>query len=380
MQNTSSNRTRSLQSEDFCAYNLQCGPWEETAEWLTYDRNTDLSLYVNHKTPTQTSCSTGTSCGCSARDIVYQETNEIILPYYYNKVEMYESQTYNYTEYDLFALKTRLLPEIQKIDSSYTVRFDVREYDNKMYNVVEIYSGSEFVPLLGELYEQIRDIVADALDKDITSYSLLIHGEFPIEYKDVCLPSAWLSSILRILFMPETKCKKVLGIPTMRDSCRTVTMGSYYIIDSKVYVDLTDFTELYSIYGLEDLDRATYKSFSNLYHQLYKRLLNYLIDIYKLGSIVLNTDNEIIRDFELQPLVMNVKMGLGIYMANYRTHHLRDPTRFLYKVLLGDRYIMAETTVLEKLKEVGFDVKENIVFIRDYRDLQIVWYWTDKVY
>lgn len=376
-------RERSLQSEDFCAYNLECGPWSDIPEWLTYNKNTDLSLYVNYKERDESTCSKNTTCGCNKQNVTYQETNDILLPYYYNKIGMDEPQTYNYTEYDLYSLKTRILPELLKIDSTYSVRFNVKEYEGKMHNCVEIYSGATFIPLYGDLYNRVRSIVADAMNEDLLDYCLLIHGEFPIEYLGVCMPSAWLSSILRILFMPESRCKRVVSLPIMKESCKTVTMGPYYLEDSKVYVDLSEAANIYSIYGFEDgelVGDLTYKSYGNLYQMLYKRLLNYLVDLYKLGSIVLNTTSNLIRDFELQPVVTNEEMQLGIYVADYRTHHLRDATRFLYRMLVGDKYVTVDPLVLEKLREVGFETTDQVVYIENYRDLEIIWYWSDKVY
>lgn len=341
--------------------------------WEEMDNDTVITPEYAHKFDRSGLCEFGVcvgSCSCKGTGIKVDYTKNVLTPYGYTKAKYNKGQSYNYDEYDLFALKTKILPHIQKMNSTWYPVFEPMDGGDKMvYNSVELYSGSTFVPTTDELYPALRKIVDDAIEL-FPGYCLLLHDFYPIMYKDVCLPATWISSILLVMYGGTS--------PECDEGCRDLIHGNYKYKDGAVYVKLyhgedteflTDYVELPDEEKLED-ESATgstilkfQNGYSDRYYKLYFRLLDYLHDLYLRGSVVLRSpdNDDFIRNWQLRPFVKTAE-NINIYIADYRdTLLIPHPTEFLirrlqgYSIvkypLVGEYMYRAE----EILKQEGYD-------------------------
>jgi hypothetical protein len=146
------------------------------------------------------SCSAdGLNCGGVKTEI--QETNDVLTPYWHTIFELNSGKPlyFNYTQYTLFALQSKIIPELKP---GYRIKFLNLQVDDKMVVIVQLYKGDEFVPSLGEVEIELRSLVDQALIFE-PEYALLIHNRYPIDYKHECMSTSWLTSILPMLPVPR---------------------------------------------------------------------------------------------------------------------------------------------------------------------------------
>jgi hypothetical protein len=101
----------------------------------------------------------------------------------------------NYGPYDLFVLRTKLLPQLQQLNKGYDIGFARFEVNNTMRMTINVLDGGEFVSLDKEQAAQIQRWIDEAIAFE-REYSLLITSRALIQYKGKQIPSYWVASML----------------------------------------------------------------------------------------------------------------------------------------------------------------------------------------
>ena len=295
-----------------------------------------------------TTCSIG---GCSSQDndcnriYTYIPTKDIFTPYAYtvipiNPTDDTRSPKYNYDEYNLFCLRTRLAPHVKSLGlrlagvDSWGIRFEPLLDDIIMRIAVVIYNGDVFVPVTDEFYEELQDLVdlicndtyieEDGQQENIKDYCLLIHSTFSIYYKGVMIDKVWLSSVLPYIPLPST------------------------VIYSQSFDTLYGYPSLYLPSGNTESDGVYIKlerkfSYTTTYNKLYLQTLDIIHDFYTRGTIILDSqlDSNFIQLWGLtQNNVIKTNTNIGVYHPGWINRWIApNPTKFLLDRRSGIPYI-----------------------------------------
>lgn len=239
-------------------------------------------------------CKTCVSGTCSERQEA-TETKDIFTPFWFtiiprNGMDGTHRNEPNYEPYDLFCLMTKISPHIKAMglrrdkDSAWYPRFiavrsnpdqikfltgkynfEVKEMDegetmyvddighihridedrDVMVITVQIYDGSDFVPVdTEEMRKEIQDMVDTQLNVH-KGYVIVLHDRFPIFYKGEHINHTWFKMILRLIpippevVYPETQLDgRKFGLEAIYDSGAIYAKLNGELSYEKVYRDL----------------------------------------------------------------------------------------------------------------------------------------------
>lgn len=332
-------------------------------------------------------------------------TKNLLTKFYNTQAKWGVSQHYNYDPYDLFALKSKLVRHVEIINPLLSPHLEVLPLEGKMVVSVELYDGSTFHPTDEEMYSKLRPIV----DREIEEYPdhcLLIHDWNSILYKGICLHSHWLKTVLKLMYgSGDVSCSRLaMHLTKEVAECSSLVTGEaenggpiYKYVDGAVLVNLRPRKITYDtekIFTEEDMkglvEEATVgivkigtKSYLDRYNNLYLRLLDFLVDIFVRGALVLHEeiDKDFIEDWDLEPLI-KTQTERHLYVADYRNCFLFScGTTFLTRQMQGFyeiKYEMEDRNrekLSELLAEEGlpYEIHGKFVHIAvgNYEDLQI---------
>ena len=269
-------------------------------------------------------------------------TLNVVTPYFYTITGVYSEgdpnaspPEYNYDEYDLFCLKTRLAPHVKRIGlreasvDSWEFSFQQILHENVMRITVTISDGGEFVPITSNFHNELQSIVDDITSTN-RDYCLLIHSQFNIVYKDLIIDRVWLNSVLKYLPIPST---------VVYDQVRDTTYGYDSFYSSFVPSPSPPPSPPSNVDGVYvKLERKF--TYTDAYYRLYMNTLNIIYDFYKRGTIALyTTDKEFIELWNLDEYTIDnneVKLYYPLWINNWIAP---DPTKFLLDRRCGIPYI-----------------------------------------
>ena len=239
---------------------------------------------------------------CSS-GIGIKNVDDIVLPFSYATIPIggdgvAVTDEQNYVPYQLFCLKSRILPFVPGWD----IGFTPKRIGDRVHLILEFHGVNGRVDLDSEKRKYIVQLVDDIISHH-SDYCLLFTGSVNIEYRGISIPSVWTVGMLPFIDMPDR---------IYYGDNEKYMLESYYSGQS-VFAKLE---------GVVD--------YMNAYHRLHTFILKSLFSLYESGSIISEPESEIVRNWGL----VNVKKN--IYKPSWRnTFYAPDPVRFLWSRLEG---------------------------------------------
>lgn len=108
----------------------------------------------------------------------------------------------NYTDYELFLLRTRLQDCLQGAQAALRVDLIPKEWNERMHLTVELHAGPDRVQLTPALHQRLSDCLEAITD----TACLLLSDKVSFTYQGVCLPAWWLQSLLPTVRIDDPPC------------------------------------------------------------------------------------------------------------------------------------------------------------------------------
>lgn len=288
---------------------------------------------------------------------------QVLTPYYYSVLNISpegctEQEANNYNEYNLFCLRTRLVPFLSSQGWGHlSVTFPPIQRGKRM--VIGLYltnagQKAEFLPReIEKLERKVTEITTVKPE-----YCILYSSDIPVYYKMKRIPSAWVLSVLPYILIDEHT--------------------NPYVDGTHLYVNL-----------------SRYGDYNIRYNQMYSEISKILKDYYSWGGVVCN--DSFAQKWQLAPYISlgfetidNVNQlltdeeirestdGNGLYLPTWINNHFApDRVLFLLERMAGETIIKIKISSLlgqraslgEYLKDYTFYINDNLLIIEDMKSL-----------
>lgn len=174
----------------------------------------------------------------------------------------------NYRPYQLFALRTRLQPIVNRLfpseyegEAKYAVRYNMRMLDNKLTNIIQLYDGKECVMIKGSDREYLQRVVNEILGNNpnmsllISNNTVFMNNPFS-DGRHTLISDCWSRRIIPFLRLPRNYNGQ------MRSSSEYQIGGLYIDLSMKV-------------------------NYQRVYNDLYMSIVKTIDRLYNEGNVVL---------------------------------------------------------------------------------------------
>src|SRR5579875_461207 len=149
------------------------------------------------------SCCNGTSCSTTDECSPSVFTLSVMTPFtrelgVKSPLVPTPAPKYNYTDYDVFCLKSKIYPYIRMLSSSFYPIFVFYEYLGEMRMFMELYENGDFHSMNSKEQQFLQEKV-DYWGKTLTKHFLLIDGNVVKNWNGITLPQHWLQAIISYL-------------------------------------------------------------------------------------------------------------------------------------------------------------------------------------
>lgn len=286
----------------------------------------------------------------------------VLTPYFYplltvSPLNCTEQEESNYNEYNLFCLKTRLRPFLEKhISSALTIEFVPLQRGPRFYIGIRLSDAGERIDLTSKQQRLLEDKVTEITTINRTT-CLLFSADVEL-YLDQfkLIPVVWILSVLPYLPIDPTT--------------------NPYVNETHLFVDL----DHYSDYNIR---------YDQMYYQIEKELRDYyrrgavvcnayFADIWHLSSYILLGFSSILNEAELleDEAIAELTDSNGLYLPTW--HDVRfapDRVEFLLSRMAGERIVKIKIHPIQKanvakiLSGRDFLINERHVILYDVQDL-----------
>lgn len=208
-----------------------------------------------------------------------------LTPYFYPRINLnllgcQPEEDPNYREYDLFCLKTRLLPFLEKWElHRNSIQFVPVQRGDKFLIGIRLVDADVRVDLSTEMQQRLENKIKEITSIDRMS-CLLFSSDVEIYVGGKKIPANWITSMLPYI------------------SVDPVT--NPYLNGMYLYVDL-----------------SVYPDYNSKYHQLYDEISRQLLEYYQQGAVICNST--FAEAWSLRPITL-----LGVPIINSRDEMAED--------------------------------------------------------
>lgn len=248
----------------------------------SYSRHTDIPyIYRELLSP----------CSCGSKEPELLKTEIVYTPYYYSIIKGYEGEdggwyyedsTRNYSDYDLFAFKTRMRPVIRQMNSSWEPSIFQLRTDTDMVHILEVKDGDVVVSISPEMKVILDKAVTISAEHE--GYALVFTCENDIYYKNTRFSKEWLRTIITYINLPHD-----------------VSATDWFFDDTNLMVKFME------------------ENYLDEFNRLHLFIIDELYNLYMHGAMVLDSeDNEqFIQDWELKMYNPTLDSGNNLYLTEW---------------------------------------------------------------
>jgi len=274
---------------------------------------TSLFSYTSKTLDTLSSCAAaGGPCGkksCNAcpapRPVTAVPTEVVFTPYHqtFGTQDPTSGGDYprpNFTNYDIFCLKTKLSLTVNSLGASYDTTFTGYEQDGVVRYAVELTEGGRLAPLGVEQARELEKAV-QACSASYPRHCLLFSSALPLDYQGQHYPQAWVAGVLPFAQVDES------------------------------YDPVFDAGSLY-------VDLGDYEDYLSVWERLHFSLVDQIRHMYRRGYVVCHPqiDSACIENWALSPVLGKCRDCSALYRPEWRDSRFAPcPVSFLRARLGG---------------------------------------------